>query len=172
MISAILLAHGTTLSARTTLTVPRCLTSLIDACVQGVITDAILVGPGGQLLDRIADDAGCSYIESHDPTQGVREALKLSRNDHVLLLSTNYAVDQSFSEEARDIFANNYRQQAFILRSAPNTLITRLLPRSAAPAGIVAPKEILRSTHYILDIAHLSRKLSSSDFLTRARRLN
>ena len=159
MISAILLAHETPLSARTNLIVPRCLTSLIDACVQGVITDAILVGSGGQLLDRIADDAGCSYIESHDPTQGVREALKLSRNDHVFLLSTNYAVDQSFSEEARDIFANNYRQQAFILRSA-------------APAGILAPKEILRSTHCVLDLAHLSRKLSSSDFLTRARRLN
>ena len=112
------------------------------------------------------------FWESHDPTQGVLEAIKLSRNDQVFLLSTNYAVDQSFSEEARDIFANNYRQQAFILRSAPNTLITRLLPRSAAPAGIVAPKEILRSTHYVMDIAHLSRKLSSSDFLTRARRLN
>jgi hypothetical protein len=65
----------------------RTLTSLVDACVAGLVADAVLIGPPDSGLGAIADEAGCGLIEAVDARSGLTRALPGLRHPDVLVLT-------------------------------------------------------------------------------------
>ena len=172
MISAIILANDRIDGPARADFTARCLASLVEACVQGLVADAVLIGAPGRDLGRIAEDAGCGFIETPDATQGLREALAQVRRDHVLLLSAGYAVERGFADELDELFAYESGDAQRTLRATPNSFTTRLLPRLSKSAGIIAPRRVLTQIDSSFDIDKLARKLKGADLATRARRLS
>lgn len=170
MLTAILLAHDAPGRPMRRDAVSRSLGSLVEACVQGLVADAVLVGPPDRGLGDIADDAGCALVETPDPAAGLREALSLSRHDDVLLLLAGYAPERGFIDELHDALLYGDRASALVLRAAPNTFITRLSPRLAPPAGLIARKASLRDSG-AAELGVLAKKLKGADLSTRARKV-
>ena len=171
MISAIILATDAVDGPARADFTARCLASLVEACVQGLVADAVLIGPPGRDLGRIAEDAGCGFIETPDATHGLREALAQVRRDHVLLISAGYAVERGFADELNEVFVYHASDTSRTLRATPSSFATRLLPRLSKSAGIIAPRRILTQIDSSFDMDKLARKLKGADLATRARRL-
>lgn len=170
MLTAILLACDASGPPLRREAVTRSLSSLVEACVQGLIADAVIVGPGGRGLDGIADDAGCSLIETELPAEGLRAALLRARNERVFLLRAGYAIERGFIDELSDAFAYAEPQATLVLRAAPHSLLTRLAPQLSSAVGLVATKPQLGAIDSA-DIRTLSRKLKGADLSTRARKV-
>lgn len=170
MMTAVLLAYDAPAGPLRGDAVARSLGSLIEACVEGLVADAVLAGAPARGLDRIADDAGCALVETPRPEEGVVEALARARHERILLLRASYAVERGFVDEVRDIFDYGDRDRPLILRAAPDTLLTRLAPKLAAPAGIIARKAALRGASSA-DLSRLAKILRGADLVTRARRV-
>ncbi len=102
---------------------------------------------------------------------GLAQALKAARRDHLLLLLAGFAVERGFAEEAHDFFAHGDASRARTLRLAPDSLITRLAPGLARPVGLIAPKSALAAAAEGADLARLIRKMRGADLTTRARRV-
>ena len=175
MLSAIIFATDTIDGPARADFVARCLASLIDACVQGVVADAAVVGEPGRGLGKIAEDAGCVFIETSDALEGLRQALAAMRRDQIFLLSADYAVDRGFADELNDLFAYGDPGAPRTLRAASTTFATRLFPGLSRPAGVVAPRRALTRIDAFDGAAdgllRLARKLKGADLSTRARRL-
>jgi hypothetical protein len=175
MLSAIVLAFDrpgaapSDAAARRERTV-RSLASLVDACVQGLIGDAIVVGPPQFGLDKIADEAGSALVEALDARAGLAEALRAARYPHVFVLAAGHAVERSFVEEVSDLLAYGDLARAHLLRAAPDSFVTRLGPGFAKPVGIVAIKSAAVDAR-AADIASLAKKLRAVDLSSRARRV-
>jgi hypothetical protein len=148
----------------------RSLASLVDACVQGLIADATVVGPPQLGLDKVADEAGSGVIETLDARAGLTEALQAARYPHVFALAAGHAVERGFVEEVADLLAYGDLGRAHLLRAAPDSFITRLAPGLAAPVGIVAIKSAAIAAR-AADIAALAKKLRAVDLSSRARRV-
>jgi hypothetical protein len=172
MLSAIMLAFDTPQAAPERAnalrreSVLRSLHALIEACVAGVIGDAVLTGPPEPVLRKIADEAGCALIEAEDARKGLRSALAIARRADILVMTAGYAVEPGFADEIRDLFAFGERGPR-VLRAAPDSLLTRLAPGLAKPVGLIARKEDLRGGE---GIARLARRLRARDLAARARR--
>ncbi len=149
--------------------VSRSLSSLVEACVHGLVADAILVGPAELSLEKLADEAGCTLIETRDAKEGLFAALKAARHPHVFLLTAGHAVERSFIEEVGDLFAYGDMTRARLLRAAPNSLLTRLAPGLAEPVGIVVRRAEAASVG-ASDVKSLSRRTRAIDLKSRARR--
>jgi hypothetical protein len=176
MLSAILLAHpsrasGAALSAaRQREAVLRSLASLVDGCVQGLIGDAVLAGAAEDAgLASIADEAGCELVTAQASADALALAAALARREGVLLLTAGYAVERGFFEEIRDALNFGDPAQAYVLRAAPRSLLTRFAPRLAAPAALVARKAAL--TPGAGDVPALARGLRASELFSRARQV-
>ena len=150
--------------------VARSLGALVEACVEGLVADAVLVGPPERGLGVIADDAGCALVEAPDALAGLREALRLARHDDILLLLAGYAPERGFIDEIHDALLYGDRSRTLILRTAPHNLVTRLAPALAQPAGLIARKSALRDAG-AADLGVLAKKLKGADLSTRARRV-
>ena len=137
----------------------RSLSSLVPACVQGLIADAVVAGPPGVGLDAIADEAGCHLVEAADPRQGVAQALAMARHNDVFLLSAGYAIEHGFLDEVRDALAFGGAEPGMTLRLVPDSLLTRLSPNWAAPVGVIARKEALALAG-AADVTTLAKKLA------------
>lgn len=169
MLTAILLAcDGPALPLRND-AVARSLASLVESCVQGLIADAVLVGAPQRGLDRVADEAGCTLIESPVVEAGFAQALELARRDWVLALRAGYAVERGFADEVNDAFAYGAADRALVLRAAPSSLLTRLSPRLAEPVGIIAQKSALRAAA-TADLKRLAKTLRGAELSCPARR--
>lgn len=169
MLTAILLANdGPALPLRSD-AVARSLASLVDSCVQGLVADAVLVGPPQRGLDRVADEAGCALVESSDAESGLARALDLARRDWVFLLRAGHAVERGFIDEVNDAFAYGAVDRALVLRAAPSSLVTRLSPRLAEPVGIIAQKSALRAPA-TANIGRLAKALRGAELNGAARR--
>lgn len=169
MLTAILLAcdgHAPPLRGDA---VARSLASLVDACVQGLVADAVLVGPPERGLDRVADEAGCALVETTHVEAGMAQALRLARRDWVLALRAGYAVERGFVDEVNDAFAYGPADRALVLRAAPTSLLTRLSPRLAEPVGIIARKSELRAAG-AADFRRLAKTLRGAELSSTARR--
>lgn len=171
MLSAIILAPESSERPLRSDAVTRCLASLIDACIQGVIADATLVGAPGRLLSKIADDAGCGVVETASLDAGVGRALEMARHDHIFLLSADYAVAPGFADEIADIFVYGEPDAPRALRLAPASLATRLMPSLAVAAGLVAPRPLLLRAPGRGEVHRLATRLARLSFATHARRL-
>ncbi len=174
MLSAIILAFDTPPSAAPERAeaakreaIVRTLASLIEACVAGVVADAVLVGPPDSGLGAIADEAGCGLIEAVDARSGLARALPGIRYPDVFVLLAGHALERGFVDEVRDLRAFGDRDRALVLRTAPNSLLTRLAPWLAEPVGLIARREDLGSAG---NIAALARRLRAGELQTRARR--
>jgi hypothetical protein len=150
--------------------VVRSLASLVDACVHGLVADAIIVGQPRQGLERVADEAGCSLVEAAEARAGLADALCRARHPHVLLLAAGHAVDRGFVEEVSDLLAYGDPVRARLLRAAPESFVTRLAPSLAAPVGIIARKSAAAAAG-AADLATLAKRLGAVDLRSKARRV-
>lgn len=150
--------------------IARSLGSLVEACVQGLVADATLIGAPARGLDKIADEAGCGLIETARAEEGLAQALQMARRDHILLLIAGFAVERGFVEEVQDLFAYGDYARARTLRLAPDSILTRIAPGFARPVGLIAEKAALADAggH---DVSRLARALRGADLASRARRV-
>jgi hypothetical protein len=170
MLSVVLIAFDSPGAPLRREALARSLGSLVESCVQGIVADAAIVAAPGRGLEGIADEAGCALVEAPRPADGVAQALKAARRDHIFLLLAGFAVERGFAEEAQDFFAYGDRSRPRTLRLAPDSLITRLAPGLARPVGLIAPKSALAAAEDA-DFARLARKMRGADLTTRARRV-
>lgn len=147
----------------------RSLASLVEACVRGLAADAVLAGPPGAGLERVADDAGCSFIETPEARSGMAQALATARQEHVFVLRAGFAVERGFVEEVADVFAYGDAPGALILRAAPDSLVTRIAPSLSAPVGVIARKRALVSAG-AFELPALARRLKGAELKARARK--
>lgn len=167
MLSAVILAFDAEeAAARRDEAVARALSSLVPACVAGVIGDALIAGPAKASLRKVADEAGCALIEAEDARLCLERALRAARRPETLLLMAGYAVESGFVDEIRDMFAFG-ETGARALRAAPHSLLTRLAPRLARPVGLIARKDDCAGAD---SLARLARRLRARDLATRARK--
>jgi hypothetical protein len=172
MLSVVILAFHEIKSPRggTAEAVARSLSSLIDACVQGVVADAVLAGSDAGLLEKLADEAGAERVDAKSAAEGVPLALRMARRPDVFLLRAGHAVDRGFVDEVRDALSYGDLTKPLILRGAPDTVLTRLAPNLAEPVGLVARREALLAAGGC-EIAALARRLRGINLESRARRV-
>ena len=170
MLTAVILAYDAPDRPLRPDAVARGLASLVDSCVRGLVADAVLVAAPERGLGAIADEAGCVLIETSQAEAGLKEALKIARQDAILALRAGHVVERGFTDEVSDIFAYGDRKRPLILRAAPHNFLTRLAPRLAPAVGVIAPKEIV-TRHASPDIARIARRLGGVDLATHARRI-
>lgn len=147
----------------------RSLASLVEACVHGLVADAVLAGPPDAGLGAVADEAGCVLIEAADRGAGLSLALRAARHADIFLLRAGYAVERGFVDEARDALAFGGLEHARVLRAAPESFATRLAPHFAEPVGLLARKAALLGAG-AADVALLARRLRGAELATRARK--
>ena len=169
MLTAVLLAYDAPAQPLRRDAITRSLASLVDACVQGLVGDAVLVGAPERGLDKVADEAGCALVEAARVEDGLKEALALARQEGLLLLLAGHAVERGFVDEVNDVFAYGDRDRALVLRLAPDSLLTRIAPRLAAPVGLVTSKKALREAASA-DLKALARRLRGAELRSSARR--
>lgn len=145
----------------------RTLASLVEACVAGLVADAMLVGPPDSGLGVIAEEAGCGLVEAVDARSGLARALPALRYSDVLALRAGHAPERGFIEEMRDAFAYGGQGRALVLRAAPHSLLTRIAPRLCEPVGLIARRDSFGAAG---DLATLARRLRAAELSTRARR--
>jgi hypothetical protein len=169
MLTAIVIAHDTPGGPLRRDSVARSLASLVDACVRGLVGDAVLVGPAGRGLEHVADDAGCALIESPRIDDGLRRALDAARHDAAFVLRAGYAVERGFVDEVNDHFAGGVGPESLVLRAAPASVLTRLAPSWAEPVGAVASRAALRGA-IAPDLRGVVRRLRCAELASPARR--
>ncbi len=172
MLSVILLAFGpfeATPRGGAREAIARSLSSLVDACVQGLIADAALVGPQGALLAAIADEAGATHIDAATAGEGLPRGLAAARYPDVFLLAAGHAIERGFVDEVVDALSFGDRARALVLRAAPDSLLTRLAPGLARPVGLIGKRDAILAAG-ATDIGALGKRLRGVDLATRARR--
>jgi hypothetical protein len=169
MLTAILLAYDAPGQALRRDAVARSLASLVDACVQGLVADAVLVGAPGRGLEHVADEAGCALVEAQGKEEGLARALDIARHEEALLLFAGHAVERGFVDEVNDAFAYGAGGRSLVLRAAPASFVTRLAPSLAEPVGIIARKSAFREAA-TANLRRLSRRLRCSELGSGARR--
>lgn len=170
MLTAILLAYPAPSAAPLRRdAISRSLGSLVESCVQGLVSDAVLVGAPETGLGGIADDAGCALVENPTASEGLRAALSAARRDQVFLLAAGAAVDRGFVDEINDALCYGAPGRALALRLAPHSLLTRFAPGFSQVVGIIAPKADI-SARGGADFTRLSKSLRCAEIASRARR--
>lgn len=140
MVTAIVLSPSLGASAeRAAEAVARSLAALVRASVEGIVRDAVIVGPAADMLAEIANHAGCAFVEASSMAQGFPRALGQARSELIFVLEGGYAPLTGFVEEAGDFLRSGAFRGA-LLRRAPDTLITRLAPSLARAVGALAPR--------------------------------
>lgn len=168
MLSVILLAVEPAEAALTRERIVRSLASLVPACVQGLVADALIIGPPGMGLSHVADEAGCAHMEAQDATGACPAAYQSVRQHDVFLLHAGYAIGQGFIDEVRDRLSME-AMRALALRAGSSGLLTRIAPNLAPVVGVVARREVLIETKSC-DFSALARRLRCAELETRARK--
>ncbi len=143
------------------------LASLVDAYLEGVVGEVILVGAPAQRLDLVALELGCGFVEAEDTSTGLAAALRKARHSNVFVLVAGHVVGPDFAEEVADLLALAFRNQPRLLRSAPELDGVEAQGGLATIVGIVAPRSAA-ATAKAADIATLAEKLGVGDLFARA----
>lgn len=172
MLSALVLApHGAGEdSSKAPESIVRSLALLVGAAVADLVRDAVIAGPAGLRLARIADHAGCGLAEDDAPERALAAALGLARCDHVLVLQGGYAPGLGFFDEATDWLAMRGAHDAAALKCEPDNFLQRLLPTLAPTAGLLARRADCLAVS-APDASALAKKLRARTLRSRARRL-
>lgn len=171
MVTAIVLSPSLGAPAeRAAEAVARSLAALVRATVEGIVREAVIVGPAEDMLAEIANHAGCAFVEASSMAQGFPRALGQARSEVIFVLEGGYAPLTGFVEEAGDLLRSGAFRGA-LLRRAPDTLITRIAPSLARAVGALAPREALRA-ETPRDLGELIRRLKIRHSLSiRAQRI-
>ncbi len=167
MVTAIVLSPSLDAAApaeRAAEAVTRSLCALVRASMEGLVRDAIIVGPAADDLAAVADEAGCLHIEANTAREGFALALGRPRAHFVFVLAGGYAPQYGFVEEAADLL-NQPSFSGALLRRSPDSLMTRIAPALAQPVGAVARQEALRRAAP-RDLSDLIRRLKIRRALT------
>jgi hypothetical protein len=174
MISALVLSptlHGQGKGVGAPEAVARSLGSLVRAIVEGVLRDAAIIGPAGDNLGPIAEEAGCGLIETSSLAEGLAQGLAQMRGDVAFVLLGGYAPPAVFIQEAGDLLMEGVNFPGAVLRCAPDSLLTRLAPGLARPVGALALRRTAQAAA-ARDLADLIRAAKIRRALTgRALRL-
>jgi hypothetical protein len=153
--------------------VARTLAFLVSAAVQGVVADAVLVGEDSAAMRYIADYAGCTLACGSGFAEGLDNGLACARREHVFLLKTGYGADPALIEEVRDFleYGRGGQDACGVVREAPGSVFTRLVPRASPVAGLVAARDKCRALR-VRNLDDLARRLRPAVALKNsARRL-
>ncbi|HXW72008.1 MAG TPA: transposase [Methylocella sp.] len=120
----------------------RTLASLVPAAVEGLLTDVWIAGAGGQSLAVLANGAGCAFAEAEDEAGWIGSAARTARGPDIFLLRCGRAPQPDFIEEAKDFLISSRTNGhcAAFLRTEPENLFERVVPRFAEVAGVIAPR--------------------------------
>jgi hypothetical protein len=118
--------------------VARSLGALVRATIEGVVREAVIVGPAGEGLAEISDHAGCALIEATSTAEGLARAVASARSEIAFVLKGGFAPRSGFVEEAADLLLAAEAFRGALLRRAPDSLLTRLAPQFAEPVGFFA----------------------------------
>ncbi len=168
MLSLILFSFDSQLQSRRREAIVRSLASLVSCAVDGLVADAALVGPAGEDLQSVADEAGCALFEALQAKEGILRALQQARRDDVFLFSAGCTVDDSFIDAARDAMAFGGLAAPRVLRLAPSSLLTRLAPNLAPAVGLLAAKSAMAAA-VDFDLRNLARRLRAKELPAQAR---
>jgi hypothetical protein len=138
--------------------VARSLGALVRATVEGVLREAVIVGPSGEGLAEIADHAGCALIETASVGEGLGLAAAQARSEIAFVLKGGFAPQSGFVEEVADLLLEAEAFRGAVLRRAPDSLLTRLAPRFAEPVGLFAGRAAIRAATPA-DLNQLIRRL-------------
>ena len=128
--------------ARSAEHVVRSLSSLVAACVAGVLRDVVVAGPPGLDLQVVADHAGCPLVEAAAPAAALAAALSRSRHAHVLILQAGYAIGDLVDELDDVLRASEVLPRR--LRASGERFAQRLLPGLAPVVGVLASTDLCR----------------------------
>jgi hypothetical protein len=138
--------------------VARSLGALVRATVEGVLREAVIVGPSGEGLAEIADHAGCAVIEAVSMAEGLAMAAAQGRSEIAFILKGGFAPQGGFVEEAADLLLAADASRGALVRRAPDSLLTRLAPQFAEPVGLFAGRAAIRAAAPA-DLNQLIRRL-------------
>ncbi len=94
-------------------------------------------------LSRIADHAGCEYVTAA-AGELMGASLAALKEQRILVVRAGRVPEHGFTGELAD-FAAWRGQSCGLLLEAPNSLLTRVLPRFSRAAAVVAPRNALEA---------------------------
>jgi hypothetical protein len=158
MFSALVLVQHGVRGEPTSEAVVRTLTALVPAAIEGIVRDVALASPRrSEDFSRIADHAGCEYVEAPADSL-VNDSLAALKEPRILVLRAGRIPEHGFTRELADLAA--YRaQQCALMLDAPASLLTRVLPRLSRTSGVVAPRTALKGARP--DLAAMGKGLPS-----------
>jgi hypothetical protein len=138
--------------------VVRTLSALVPAAIEGIVRDLVLASQSrNDDFARIADHAGCEYVHASGAPL-VASGLAALKERRVLVVRAGRIPEHGFTGELADLAA--YRaQQCALLLDAPNSFLTRVMPRLARPSGVVAPQDALKDAPP--DLSSMAKALPS-----------
>lgn len=159
MFSALVLVQAGLQGSPTSEAVVRTLSALVPAAIEGIVRDVALASAAPTSdLARIADHAGCEIVDA--PGDRLIDAgLNALKEQRVLLLRAGRVPEHGFAGELADLAVYDPKKCALML-DAPDSLLTRIMPRLSRASGLVAPREAIRSGRP--DVAALARNLSGA----------
>jgi hypothetical protein len=125
--------------------VVRTLSALVSALVRGLVRDVVIAGPEAARLEKIADHAGCAFVEAEQEWDRLGRALALVRGEELLVLHAGHIPETGFVEEVEEFLAHAGRAEARRIYAAPMTYWQRLIPTIAPIAGLIAPVTACRA---------------------------
>lgn len=158
MFSALVLVQLGPNGAPSSEAIVRTLSALVPAAIEGVVRDVALASQSkNDDLSRIADHAGCEYVDA--PGADLMGAsLAVLKEARILILRAGRVPEHGFVHELAD-FAAYGAQHCALLLEAPNSLLTRMIPRLSRPSGVVAPRPALAGAKP--DIIALAKAVAS-----------
>ncbi len=158
MFSALVLVQHGSNGAPSSEAIVRTLSALVPAAIEGVVRDVALVSQSrNDDLSRIADHAGCEYVEAPGDDL-IGAGLAVLKEPRIFILRAGRVPEHGFVGELAD-FAAYSAQQCGLLLEAPNSLLTRIMPRFSRASGVVAPRAALAGARP--DIAALAKAVAS-----------
>ncbi|MDX7951059.1 hypothetical protein P7D22_07685 [Lichenihabitans sp. Uapishka_5] len=145
MVSVLVLgSHTATGRPSTTADAVRTLAALVPAAVDGVVRDVqLLAAPGDDALDRIADHAGCGFIQEADLATALQTAVARARGAHHLVLLAGVSFDRAFVDEMAGIGTRHaaWVPQGIALKAVESGVFGRVLPRFAPTVGVLTERQ-------------------------------
>ena len=124
--------------------VVRTLSALVPAAIEGIVRDLVLASQSqNDDFARIADHAGCAYVQASDGSL-VASGLAALKEPRVLVVRAGRIPEHGFTGELADLASYRTTQCALML-DAPSSFLTRVVPRLSRASGVVAPREALKS---------------------------
>ncbi|MFN3889105.1 MAG: transposase [Beijerinckiaceae bacterium] len=158
MFSALVLVQHGANGAPSSEAIVRTLASLVPAAIEGIVRDVALAAQSqSDDLSRIADHAGCEHVQA-DADKLIAAGLATLKEPRVLVLRAGRVPEHGFIGELAD-FAAYRAQQAGVLLDAPDSFLTRVVPRLARASGVVAPRDALTGARP--DVIAMAKKLPS-----------